>query len=243
MNNPFHRINSHYISFKTIMAQLALMVLMSGFVVTASAQRQGGKDNTAHAFSKDVAVIQKYDKIYRPVDNPILFVGSSSIRKWITLQRDFGKYDVINRGVGGFVTNDLIYFADQLIFKYKPREIIMYVGENDLPQETATADTVFQRFVKLYTLIRSRLPGIPFGYIALKPSPSRPRYYDKAVAANKLIQEYLAKQANTRFFDIFTPMTKDGKARKELFVGDMLHMNPKGYAIWEKQVRPYLLKP
>lgn len=202
-----------------------------------------GQTAKEHAYSKDVAIIQQYDNIYKPPANPILFVGSSSIRKWGSLQRDFGRYVVLNRGVGGFVLNDMIYFADQLIFKYKPRQIIMYVGENDLPQTSATADTVFQRFVKLYTLIRSRLPSIPFGYIAMKPSPSRAQFNDKCMAANKLIKDYLAAQPNTKFIDIYAPMTNNGQARPELFVKDMLHMNPKGYAIWEKMVRPYLLRP
>lgn len=219
-----------------------ILLLMGSFHFTA-AQKISEKSPQKHRFSKDVSVIQQYDKIYKPAKNPILFVGSSSIRKWVTLQRDFGNYVVLNRGVGGFVLNDLIFYADQLIFKYKPRQIILYIGENDLPKKTATVDTVFQRFVKLYTLIRSKLPNIPIGYIALKPSPSRSKFLDKAVAANKLIQQYLENKPNAKFIDIFTPMTKDGKVRPELFVGDMLHMNPKGYGIWESLVRPYLLTP
>lgn len=194
-------------------------------------------------FWDDVQTIQKYDNIYAPPSNPILFVGSSSIRKWKTLQKDFGSYVVMNRGVGGFVTNDLIYYANDLIFKYHPRQIIIYVGENDLPQETSTADTILNRFIKLYTLIRSKLPDIPIGYIALKPSPSRAQFYDKAKETNKKIKEFLKGQKNVRFIDVFTPMYNHGKGRPELFVQDMLHMNERGYAIWIKLVKPYLLKP
>jgi len=226
-------------TFKKLFLPTTLtIVVLTMISITSFAQRP-----QQHAFSKDVSTIQKYDQIYKPAKQPILFVGSSSVRKWGTLQRDFGQYVVLNRGVGGFVINDLIYFADQLIFKYQPRQIIMYVGENDLPQKSATADTVFNRFVKLYTLIRSKLPDIPFGYIALKPSPSRAQFDEKCKAANKLIKDYLSKQPHSRFIDVYTPMINNGHARKELFVSDMLHMNPKGYAIWKKLVKPYLLKP
>jgi len=228
------RFYSKLTAARTCMMTAAFMVTALLSIATAQTTKQ-------HAYSSDVATIQQYDKIYQPQASPILFVGSSSIRKWGTLQEDFGSYNVINRGVGGFVINDLIYFADQLIFKYQPRQIIMYVGENDLPQKTTTADTVFQRFVKLYTLIRSRLPNIPLGYIALKPSPSRAQFNDKCVAANKLIKAYLEKQPHTKFIDVYTPMIKNGQARPELFVKDMLHMNPDGYAIWKKLVQPYLL--
>jgi lysophospholipase L1-like esterase len=33
-----------------------------------------------------------------------------------------------------------------------------------------------------------------------------------------------------------------GQPRPELFTSDMLHMNAKGYAIWQKVIRPELLK-
>jgi hypothetical protein len=34
--------------------------------------------------------------------------------------------------------------------------------------------------------------------------------------------------------------TEDGKPRRELYIPDMLHMNPRGYAIWTGKVRDIL---
>ena len=34
----------------------------------------------------------------------------------------------------------------------------------------------------------------------------------------------------------------DGMPLPEIFLADKLHMNAKGYAIWQKKIRPYLLK-
>jgi hypothetical protein len=31
-----------------------------------------------------------------------------------------------------------------------------------------------------------------------------------------------------------------GNPRRELFLGDMLHMNEAGYAIWKELIRPHL---
>jgi lysophospholipase L1-like esterase len=198
---------------------------------------------THHAFHDDVKTIEAYDKLFQPPAHPILFVGSSSIRKWDDLQQVFGKYNVLNRGVGGTVINDIIYYVDDLVFAYKPRQIVLYVGENDVPDEKSTADSILNRTIVLYKTIRARLPDVPIVYISMKPSPSRDKYRQKAIDANALIKNYLASQKNTAYVDIFKLMlTADGKSRPELFVSDMLHMNPKGYAIWEKAVEPYLLK-
>ncbi|MBC9909598.1 GDSL-type esterase/lipase family protein [Chitinophaga varians] len=193
-------------------------------------------------YQEDVRTIKKFDQMYAPPANPILFVGSSSIRKWDDLERTFADYVVMNRGVGGAVTNDIIYFAPDLIFDYHPRQVVIYVGENDLP-EGATADSVFSRFQRLYSVVRSRLPEVPIEYISLKPSPSRVKYMKTAAEANSMIKAFLAKEKNAHFIDVFPLMLdKQGQPRPELFVSDMLHMNAQGYAIWSKAIKPYLLK-
>lgn len=181
--------------------------------------------------------------MFAPPVNPILFVGSSSIRKWDDLQEAFPGYKALNRGVGGAVVNDITFYLNDVVFKYQPRQIVLYVGENDLVDEKVTADTVLNRTVILFNKIREKLPDVPLVYIAMKPSPSRDKFGEKAVAANAMVKQFLAKQKSTVFVDIYSLMlSADGKSRPELFVKDMLHMNKQGYAIWEKAVRPYLIK-
>ena len=196
-----------------------------------------------HAFYDDVQIIKAYDKMFQPPAHPILFVGSSSIRKWDDLQQVFGKYAVLNRGVGGTVVNDITYYINDLIFAYHPRQIVLYVGENDVPDAKSTADSILNRTIVLFNDIRARLPDVPLVYISMKPSPSRDKFREKCEEANAKIKDFLSKQKNVVYVDIFKPMLDaSGKSRPELFVSDMLHMNPKGYAIWEKAVDPYLLK-
>jgi len=196
----------------------------------------------AQRYQDDINTIQKWDKMYAPPANPILFTGSSSIRKWDDLERTFSSYVVMNRGVGGAVTNDIIYYANQIIFAYHPRQIVLYVGENDLTEKGVTADTIFNRFKNLYATIRSKLPNTPIVYISIKPSPSRVQFLPIAKQANSLIRSYIGKLSDITFVDVFQLMLdKNGQPRKELFVEDMLHMNAQGYAIWKKAVGPLLL--
>lgn len=194
-------------------------------------------------YENDIRTIKQFDKMYAPPPHPILFIGSSSIRKWDDLERNFSKYVVLNRGFGGAETNDVTYYSNDIIFPYAPRQIVIYVGENDLPSANVNADTLLQRFRVLYAKIRSELPTIPLIYISIKPSPSRAAFFEKAKQSNALIKSFLAKEKNTTFIDIYSKMLdKNGLPRKELFLEDMLHMNKQGYAIWEKVVQPYLLR-
>jgi len=194
-------------------------------------------------YDNDVQTIKQYDKIYTPPLNPLLFVGSSSIRRWNDLERTFAEYVVLNRGIGGTVINEITYYINDLIIPYHPRQIVLYVGENDLPDEKTTCDSILIRTKRLLTRIREKLPNVPIIYISLKPSPSREKYMDKMKLANRLIRNYITTQHDMRFIDVCTPMlTREGKPRPELFLEDHLHMNSRGYEIWIKEIKPYLLK-
>ncbi|WP_443937747.1 GDSL-type esterase/lipase family protein [Pedobacter sp. MW01-1-1] len=193
-------------------------------------------------FWDDVQVIKAYDQMYKPPANPVLFVGSSSIWKWDNLTQLFAEYNALNRGIGGAVINDITFYLNDVVFPYHPKQIVLYVGENDLTDDHTTADTVLNRTINLIKAIRLKLPKVPIDYISIKPSPSRAQFQEKALASNRLIKEFIATQQNMRFIDVYPLMlTKEGKMRPELFVSDRLHLNPDGYAIWEKIVRPLLI--
>jgi lysophospholipase L1-like esterase len=60
---------------------------------------------------------------------------------------------------------------------------------------------------------------------------------------NKLIKEFLCKEKNTSFVNVYSRMLlPDGSPDPLIFLEDNLHMNSKGYAIWQKAIKPYLIK-
>lgn len=193
-------------------------------------------------FWNEIQVFKKEDSLQQPPRNAILFVGSSSFRLWKDMEQAFPEHAIINRGFGGSSLPHVIQYADAIIFPYQPGQIVIYCGENDLTVETASGDTVFQRFKNLFTQIRSRLGGVPVVYVSMKPSPSRWHLKAKMERGNSLIKKFLKKEKNTAYVDVWKPMlNNDGRPREELFVEDKLHMNEKGYAIWQKKIGPYLL--
>lgn len=194
-------------------------------------------------FWNEIKEFKKNDSLQPPPANAILFIGSSSIRLWKDVGKAFPKQTIINRGFGGSSLPDLIRYADEIIFPYQLKQIVIYSGENDLTVAGITADTVLQRFKNVFGLIRSRLPNVPVVFVSIKPSPSRWHLKQKMEKANVLIRDFLKNEKNTAFVEVWKPMlNKDGRPKPELFVADQLHMNEKGYAIWRKKIRPYLVK-
>jgi lysophospholipase L1-like esterase len=195
-------------------------------------------------FYDEIREFRKEDSLHKPRPNSILFVGSSSFRKWTDVQDYFPGYPIINRGFGGSSIPDVIRYQDDVIFKYHPKQIVFYCGENDFAaSDTVSVTTVVNRFTTLFTTIRQRLPGVPFVFVSIKPSPSRIHLRSKFEEANKQIKRFLSHQTHTVFVDVFPLMLDaNGQPRKELFLEDMLHMKPEGYRIWQRALMPHLIK-
>ncbi len=198
----------------------------------------------AQPFADEIQAFKNQDKINPPPANAILFVGSSSFRKWTDVSSYFPGYTIINRGFGGSVFPDVIRYENDIIIPYHPKQVVIYCGDNDLASSDAiTADSVFERFKVLFEGIRQGLPGENIVYVSIKPSPSRARLQEKMEKANLLIQTYLSIQSHAAFVDVYHKMLNpDGSIMADIFLEDKLHMNAKGYAIWQKAIEPYLSK-
>ena len=195
-------------------------------------------------FYSEIQQFKKEDSIHFPPKHAILFLGSSSFRKWQDVQKYFPDYTIINRGFGGSTIPDAIRYLNEIVYPYEPKQVLIYEGDNDLASsDKITADSVLNRFEKLFSLIRKHLPNTSIAFVSIKPSPSREKLMPEMQEANSMIKDFLSHQKNAAFIDVYHGMlNKDGTPDKSLFIGDELHMNDKGYHIWQRIIKPYLLK-
>ena len=187
-----------------------------------------------------LATFAAADLKQRPEPGGVLFVGSSSIRLWDTLETEFADARVIKRGFGGSRLSDCVKLLDRLVIKYRPRTVMLYAGDNDLA-EGATPEEVLQRVKAFADGVHSRLPETNVTFISIKPSPARRALIGKARMANKLVHQYAEAHPRVDYIDVFTPMlAADGTPRRELFRKDALHLNDAGYALWRTVIRPFV---
>jgi lysophospholipase L1-like esterase len=194
------------------------------------------------AFHDDILHFKKQDSVHFPAKKAILFIGSSSFTKWTDVQDYFPSHHIINRGFGGSTLVDVIRYTDDIAFPYKPKQVVIYCGENDVASsDTISVETVVNRFITLFDMIRGKYKKMPVVFISMKPSPSREKFLPKMQAANAAIKAFLNTKKRAVFVDVYPLMLDvEGKPRKELFVEDMLHMNKSGYEIWQKALEPVL---
>ena len=171
------------------------------------------------------------------VPNPVVFYGSSSIRLWETLARDMGTEYVVNAGFGGSTLEECVEYFEFLVVPAKPSSLVIYAGENDVG-EGRGPHRILGYYRELCRKIESHFPGIPTGFISIKPSIVRSCMMDRIARTNSLIQSEIAKQPTAYYIDVFTPMLGTFKRpRKELFLEDGLHLNADGYSLWTEVVR------
>ena len=73
------------------------------------------------AFESEVRAYEEADRRLPPPNAPVLFYGSSSIRFWPELERDFPGRPVMNRGFGGATFDDCVQLFHRLVKPYAPR--------------------------------------------------------------------------------------------------------------------------
>jgi lysophospholipase L1-like esterase len=190
-------------------------------------------------FESQILAYEALDQQQPPPDNPIVFVGSSSIRMWTDLPAAFPNYPAINRGFGGSTMKDLLYYFDRLVAVYEPSLVVVYEGDNDLAGG-APVDDVYEDFVTFVTLMEEQIPESDFAFISVKPSPSRAAILDKMIDLNTRLKT-LAEEHDGLFMDVYERMVdEEGNPLERFFLSDNLHMNSAGYRVWRQVITPVL---
>ena len=188
------------------------------------------------------ATIQAFEASDRknpPPEGGIVFLGSSSFRRW-DLEKSFPGRGLINRGFGGSQMADAIRYVDRIVLPLKPRTVFLYEGDNDTGNGKTPA-TVEREFRQLVAIIHEALPQTKIVFVSIKPSIRRWHLIDVARDANARVRAVCDESDLLEYVDAANPLLgKGGEPRPELFVEDDLHLNDAGYAIWTKLIAPHL---
>jgi len=214
-----------------------LITLITFFMLASFVQAQSPtrfEEEIKKYIEEDISSYQKRDMI--------VFTGSSSVRFWATVNEDYPKHDIINRGFGGSMMSDLYYYREDLILKYKPKQVFIYEGDNDIANGKSTKE-IMKDTKTLVKAIRKALPETNIVFISAKPSVARWNFKTEYEQFNAKLEKYANRKNNMEFVDVWKPMLlKNGEVDPSLFIEDNLHMNIAGYTIWKNTIEPFLLK-
>ena len=187
----------------------------------------------------EIEAFEKLDETRVYPDDAILFIGSSSIRLWKTLEEDMKPFNVIQRGYGGAHFRDMVFFTERILADHKLSMVVCFVA-NDISGSSrdGTPKEVLGLFKLFVKQVREKHPTIPILQIAVTPTKSRWKYWDKINQVNNLIKAYYEKRENLYFVNTVPAyLDKDGQPKPEWFVSDQLHLNTEGYEVWNGLIK------
>lgn len=172
----------------------------------------------------------------------IVFIGSSSIRFWGSLEQDMAPMPVIQQGFGGAKLNDVVVYARRLVTAYSPRAVVVFAGSNDIdPAASKSSATLLASYQDFVATVREQQPVVPILFIGITPSPLRWSVWPLAVETNGLIEQWSATQPDLHYIDTAPGLLgSDNQPVKEYYRFDGLHLSEQGYTVWTSIIRPRL---
>lgn len=196
--------------------------------------------------------IERYRKMNETAEKgKIVFAGSSLMEMFPIeqfVEEDQLNVTVYNRGIGGFVTGELLANINTCIIDLEPSKLFINIGTNDLSNPQLPIPEIMDNYRKILAEVKSRIPGIEIYLMAYYPvnydvatdemkQCLKIRTNDKIRRANQQVS-LLAQQYNVNYIDINAPLLdKNGNLKADYTIEGM-HINEQGY----RAVYPLLKK-
>lgn len=190
-------------------------------------------------WSQAAEAFAQWDRKNTWPQHAVLFVGSSSIVNWPTAEA-FSEFPVINRGFGGSMMADSVYYAEPFILKYHPKVVVVYAGDNDCAAGIP-AEWIARDFNRLADTIHAALPETEIICLSVKLSESRKNLWPQMRQVNALYQQYAQTKDYITYADVDAVLQKDdGSPDAAYYLADRLHLSDKGYAAWNEKLLPLI---
>lgn len=162
------------------------------------------------------------------------FVGDSitATGKW---QEWFPDDEIINFGVAGYTTDDVIASLDDVI-ESVPDEILMLIGTNDLGLRYSVEHLV-RNVETVLVELRRELPGARMLVQSILP---RTEEFAPLITDANIHLRQFSSTVRAQYLDLWPALATSSGALNELFTEDGLHLNGAGYEAWLEELRPGL---
>lgn len=167
----------------------------------------------------------------------IVFIGNSitNMHEW---REAFGSQLILNRGVSGAVSDEVLRNIAAYI-SGKPRKIFLMIGINDFVGDRLNDPVhTFTNVRKIIRYIQKASPRSELYVQSILPSTRQKLKLSTIEECNRLIADY-CKQADVPFIDLYHRLTDIGVSNPE-YTFDGLHPTAKSYSIWCHAIEPYI---
>ena len=172
----------------------------------------------------------------------ILFIGSSTIRLWDSLEQDVAPYKAIKRGYGGAKMCDLAIHSPQLVRDLNFRAAVVFVANDITGSVSDKEPSEIKRLARIVIEnLKARNPTAPVVVLSITATPSRFTHWGRIKSANKALGSLADEIPGVYFLETEKYyLAEDGRPIEKFFVEDRLHQTPEGYQLLGSLVKSKL---
>ena len=165
----------------------------------------------------------------------VMLAGSSSIEFWETSKQDLDPIVSFNHGIGGTTIEEWTTKLNQrLVYPYKPKMVVYYVGINNVINSKESASTIIGHLTTFFNETHANLPDTKVQYILMNQLPGYKGYKDVIDTVNNAAINY--QKSNSYWLTLINPglalLKENGEPNAAFFRTDGLHLSRYGYTIW-----------
>ena len=174
----------------------------------------------------------------------VMLAGSSSIEFWESSKEDLEPIVSYNHGIGGTTIEEWDNKLNQrLVFPYKPKMVVYYVGINNVINSKQDAGTIWNNLQNFFNHTHEALPNTKVQYIMMNLIPGYKGYFDTINTVNAQVVEY---QKNNPWLTLINPGTallkENGEPNAAYFRTDGLHLSYYGYVVWGDIIKQSIIQ-
>ena len=174
----------------------------------------------------------------------VMLAGSSSIEFWESSKEDLEPIVSYNHGIGGTTIEEWDNKLNQrLVFPYKPKMVVYYVGINNVINSKQDPDTIWNNLRNFFNHTHEALPNTKVQYIMMNLIPGYKGYFDTINAVNANVVNYQKENTWLTLINPGTALLKEnGEPNAAYFRTDGLHLSHYGYVVWGDIIKQSIVK-
>ena len=229
INNIKEKIDLHKYYLITIVFMFIIIIVMLILLLF--------KDNSSFT--------NPYEVKFSPNDN-FLFLGDS-ITDFYSLEEYYDNLPVVNSGISGNKTTDILNNMKERVYQYNPTKIFLLIGTNDLDStDEDIVEVTFDNIKKIVNEIRENRSDATIYVESVYPVNSTIENNSVSNRTNKKIRNLNKKLSsycdgeNCNYINLYDDLIDDEGNLKEEYTEDGLHLNSLGYVVITRELLPYL---
>ena len=181
-------------------------------------------------------------------DENIVFFGDS-ITEGYNVKEFYDEYRVVNSGISGNTTNDLINRIDSDLYDYNPSVVIIQIGTNDI-RANIKDEEIINNLKTIIKGIRKNRKNSSILVESIYPlnrdmdteywNGVNEDYNNKHIIKLNNDIRKLCKKEHIKYIDVYSYLLDDNKNLKEVYSKEGLHLTDLGYYKVTKIIKKYL---